>query len=142
MKKTEPMTIDYIDSIISAEIPPESSPILRQLVVEKMIHGPHTAASACIDPVTKSCTKNFPKAGNPGGTYTDERGYVIYRRRGLHTAETYKNFKKVTVTDNDVIPYCPQLLRRFQAHINVEVAATVHVIKYLFKYLTKVILSF
>lgn len=132
LKKTEPMTLEYIDSVVSAEIPPETSPALRQLVIERMIHGPHDGASPCLDPETKGCTKNFPKATNPA-TYTDERGYVIYKRRGLYPGTTKKHGKTVVVTDNDVVPHNRQLVLYFGAHINVEVAATVQVIKYLFK---------
>jgi hypothetical protein len=36
-----------------------------------------------------------------------------------------------------VVPYCLELLRKFECHLNFEVANTSHIFQYLFKYLHK-----
>jgi hypothetical protein len=54
---------------------------------------------------------------------------VVQLRGGQRTEVTFDN--------RFVVPYCPQLLREFRAHLNVEVCATVKAIKYVVKYLMK-----
>lgn len=58
----------------------------------------------------------------------------MYRRRD----SGIKINKKGTELDNrHVVPYCMKLLKKFQAHINVEWCNKSEVLKYLFKYVTK-----
>ena len=67
----------------------------------------------------RRCKRGYPKDVNPVTTI-DEHGYPIYRRR--------------SVADLDVIPHNPRLCLMFDCHINVELAHTVHLIKYLHNY--------
>ena len=70
-----------IDELISAEIPPVTSPFLRELVLKHMVHDPCNAnpQARCMREGTFS--KNFPKqfrseTASVGGDY-----YVSYRRQ-------------------------------------------------------------
>ncbi|CAG8839530.1 3977_t:CDS:1, partial [Cetraspora pellucida] len=56
-------------------------------------------------------------------TYIDERGYMQYRCR--------------THDDAWVVPYNPILIMKLECHINFEIASTVHLFMYLYKYLFK-----
>jgi len=69
-----------------------------------------------------SCQYKYPQKINPTTTI-DDRGYVHYKRS--------------TVDDTNVVPYNPHLLLLAESHINVEIASTVNLIMYLYKYLFK-----
>jgi hypothetical protein len=60
-----------------------------------------------------------------------EDGYPRYRRRDNGITASVG---KYDVDNQWVVPYNPYLLMKYNAHINVEVCATVKSIKYLFKY--------
>nr|GFB36397.1 hypothetical protein [Tanacetum cinerariifolium] len=77
------------------------------------------------------CTKKFPRQFNETTIYS---GYALYKR--INDG----NIIKKSGTDlhkGYVVPYNPGLLRRYQAHINVEWCNQVGSIKYLFKYINK-----
>ncbi|XP_071694488.1 uncharacterized protein [Rutidosis leptorrhynchoides] len=75
----------------------------------------------------------FPKPFS-GVTKTDQDGYPIYRRR--NDGRTVR--KQGHDLDNScVIPYNPQLLKMYQAHLNVERCNQIGSIRYLFKYINK-----
>ncbi len=117
---------------------------LRELVLDHMVHGPCGADNPyapCMDHSADSqpkCTKDYPKPLCED-THIDERGYVHYRRpegpsatkRNKRTNELY------TVTNCDVVPYNPALLLLMECHCNIEIASSVNIIKYLYKYLHK-----
>ncbi|XP_071715126.1 uncharacterized protein [Rutidosis leptorrhynchoides] len=118
-----------IDEYISAEIPDkDEDPELYQLVSELMIHGPcgeKNPKQVCTND-DKKCTKNFPKPF-ANETSVDTDGYPIYRRRD--------NGRKVTKQGHDldngyVVPYNAKLLKKYQAHINVEWCNQVGAIRY------------
>ncbi|GJR79669.1 uncharacterized protein Tco_0150454 [Tanacetum coccineum] len=124
-----------IDRCISAKIPnKDEDPELYQLVKEFMMHGPcgpeHRSCPCMVD---NKCSKKFPKKFNEE-TFIDESGYAIYSR-----SENGKTIKKqgVDLDNRFVVPYNPTLLRRYQAHINVEWCNQFGSIKYLFKYINK-----
>ncbi|KAI5708509.1 hypothetical protein M8J77_024181 [Diaphorina citri] len=131
-----------IDSVIWAVIPsPDvAGGRLRKLVLQHMIHGPcgtdYRTDFLCWDSQKGYCTKFFPKPASPT-THVDERGFVQYRRdygnKGLVSARN----RNIEVHDGWVVPYNPALLLKYEAHINLELASTRRVIKYLFKYLMK-----
>ena len=126
----------FIDSIICAEIPDKSSdPLGYSLVDEFMMHGPCGQLNQnCPCMQNNKCSKFFPK-GNEVNTIVGEDGFVQYMRRPDtgHFVERYG----VKLDNKWVVPYNMTLLKRFRAHINIEWCNKTHLIKYLFKYITK-----
>nr|KAJ0217457.1 hypothetical protein LSAT_V11C300151780 [Lactuca sativa] len=128
-------TVEYIDPIISAEIPNiNEDPELYSLVSEFMIHGPCGAENMnCPCMVDKQCSKKFPKQ-LCGHSSVDVNGYPLYMRRN----NGYFVEKSGVKLDNrNVVPYNKYLLKRYQAHINVEWCNQGSSINYLFKYINK-----
>ncbi|KAM0868724.1 hypothetical protein ACQ4PT_041140 [Festuca glaucescens] len=128
-------TLALIDSFISAEIPdPVEDPLGYALVAEFMMHGPCGEDSPkCPCMKDGLCSKKFPKPFQDE-TSIDESGFPDYRRRD-NGCFVMKN--KVRLDNRHVVPYNMALLKIFQAHLNVEWCNKTHVIKYLYKYVTK-----
>ena len=128
-------TPDDINKIISAEIPTEEDDRqLYHLVKTHMIHGPcglANANSTCMK--NGKCSKYFPKKYQTE-TIVDQDGYPVYRRR--ETGNTVLK-KHVQLDNRYVVPYNPYLLKKFQAHINMEWCNQSTSVKYLFKYINK-----
>jgi hypothetical protein len=130
-----PRTPEDIDKVINAEIPPESDPT-RELILKHLIHGP-CALNRCLDQNTKKCSKNFPKPAEMI-TREDKRGYWHYRRRMKEKVELKKSSGRSRFIDDQwVVEHNKELLLIYNCHINVQIASTVHIIKYLFKYIYK-----
>lgn len=133
---------DRVDEIISAELPQrEIDPILFDLVVKHMIHGPCGSlnpSSPCMDPQSHKCTKRYPRPFL-SDTITGIDGYPLYRRLSLQSCGvSFQPEGKDFVLDNSwVVPYNSTLLRMFGAHINVELCNSVKSIKYILKYIHK-----
>ncbi|XP_071704431.1 uncharacterized protein [Rutidosis leptorrhynchoides] len=125
-----------VDQYICAEILNEiKEPELYQLVSDLMIHGPcgeKNPSCHCTDS-DKKCTKSFPKPFSDV-TKTDEDGYPIYRRRDDGRTVTKQGHE---LDNRSVVAYNPYLLKRYQAHLNVEWCNQVASISYLFKYINK-----
>ncbi|RZC28974.1 hypothetical protein D0Y65_000806 [Glycine soja] len=124
-----------IDEIISAEIPShEDDPELYRLVENHMIHGPCRILqpnSPCMK--EGKCSHFYPKQFQPQ-TLLDSNGYPVYRRRN----NGHSISKNGVIIDNRyVVPYNPKLLKKYQAHINIEWCNQSTSIKYLFKYINK-----
>ncbi|KAH1210736.1 ATP-dependent DNA helicase PIF6 [Glycine max] len=99
-----------------------------------MVHGPcgiSRAESPCMK--EDKCSRFYPKMFQPY-TVLDADGYPDYRRRNNgHTIE-----KNGVIIDNRyIVPYNPKLLKKYQAHIDVEWYNQNTSIKYLFKYINK-----
>jgi hypothetical protein len=80
------------------------------------------------------CSKNFPKEFQEQ-TVDAGDGYPLYARPD--NVITFITRAGVTVDNRLVVPYNRWLLFKFQAHINVEVCASVQAVKYLYKYFYK-----
>ena len=124
-------TPERIDQFLSTEFPDEDAdPVLHGLVKTHMVHGPCGIAhySPCLND-KKECSKGFPK---PFQEETEISGhsYVKTRRRNTGTTVSVRN---VPVDNRSVVSYSPQLLRRYQAHINVECTTGFSAIKYIYK---------
>jgi len=87
-------------------------------IVEKFMTHKNckTKRRLCYREGRKQCKKHYPKPSQDHTTF-DSRGYPLYHR---------------SESDSDIVPYNPRLLLTFNAHINLEVSATVNVISYLF----------
>ncbi|GBM29244.1 hypothetical protein AVEN_1423-1 [Araneus ventricosus] len=127
-------TKDDIDKFVSAELPDPCTDLrLFQIVTKCMVHGPCGTIninSPCMR--DGQCCKSFPKQFKDD---TDENvnGYPIYRRRATEPVQV----GKYSIYNRWVVPYNPWLLNKFNAHINVEVCASVKSVKYLYKYVYK-----
>ena len=99
-----------------------------------MMHGPCGALDPkCPCMKDGKCSKRFPKSFQPATTF-DADGFPIYRRRDTGV----KARKSGVDLDNRwVVPHNLQILKKFQAHINVEACNQSYLIKYLFKYCNK-----
>jgi len=85
--------------------------------------------------VDERCKKRYPRAYCEATTQGED-GYAVYRRR--NDGRTFQKSPGGFVYDNRwVVPHNPNLTRKFNAHINVEVSAGIQSVKYLFKYIYK-----
>ncbi|KAJ0254528.1 Helitron helicase-like domain-containing protein, partial [Hirschfeldia incana] len=127
---------EEIDAIISAELPDrDADPEAYELVTKHMIHGPcgeFNPRSPCMD--KNVCTKKYPRPYNDTTTI-DKSGYVLYRRRRNECAAAAKDGR--ILSNNFVVPHNVDLLKKYNAHINVEWCNRTSAVKYLFKYITK-----
>lgn len=124
-----------IDSFISAEIPDSSvDPLGYALVTEFMTHGPCGVLNEKCPCMKKGkCSKNYPK-NHQEETIIDSNGFPIYKRSD-NNRYVIKNGCRL---DNRwIVPYNMSILKKFQAHINVEWCNKTKILKYLFKYVTK-----
>ncbi|XP_013614355.1 PREDICTED: uncharacterized protein LOC106320522 [Brassica oleracea var. oleracea] len=125
-----------IDEYISAELPDKDVDKEGfELVERHMIHGPcgrMRPTSPCMD--KEDCTKNYPKPLSDH-TRIDKSGFVVYRRRADTNALVVKG--NIQLNNQFVVPHNLSLLKKYQAHINVEWCCRSSAIKYLFKYITK-----
>ena len=78
------------------------------------------------------CTKDFPKKFQEV-TVLESNGYPLYKRPD-NGRVVMKN--GVPLDNRFVVPYCPYLSLKYNAHINVEACTSVKSIKYIFKYVT------
>lgn len=79
------------------------------------------------------CSKNYPKDFQHE-TSLDANGFALYRRRNNGRFVIKSNIK---LDNRWIVPYNLPLLKRYQAHINIEWCNKSIFIKYLFKYVTK-----
>ena len=124
-----------INKHISAEIPdPKLDPLGYVLVAEHMIHGPCGKQNPkCPCMKNNKCSKHFPKTYQDDTSVTST-GFATYKR-GQATLFVIKG--GCHMDNRWVVPYNMLLLKKYQAHINVEWCNKTTFIKYLFKYVTK-----
>ncbi|XP_076888555.1 uncharacterized protein LOC143539012 [Bidens hawaiensis] len=127
--------VEHVDPYISAEIPDKNEdPELYNLVSELMMHGPcahYNKPCSCV--IDNKCSKKFPK-NFQDETSVDTDGFPLYRRRDNGAFVQKSDIK---LDNRSVVPYNIKLLKRYQAHINVEWCNQGSSIKYLFKYINK-----
>ncbi|KAF1870858.1 hypothetical protein Lal_00030168 [Lupinus albus] len=105
-----------IDRIISGEIPNHNDdPELYNFVKSHMIHGPCGTCN-----MSSPCMK--------------DDGYPVYMRRDNGNIVEKKG---IPIDNRYVVPYNPQLLIKYQAHINMEWCNQSTSVNYLFKYINK-----
>jgi len=128
-------TPTLIDSFVTTEIPdPAIDPLAYALVAEHMVHGPcGRQHPTCPCMKNNRCSKFFPKS-HQDETSVDADGFAMYRRR---KNDLYIDKGGQRLDNTWVVPYNPHLLKKYQAHINVEWCNKTIFVKYLFKYVTK-----
>ena len=135
VEDTSNPTPALVDRFISAEIPdPNEDPLGYALVAEHMIHGPcgsYNPNAPCMK--NGKCSKGYPK-NFQNETIIDPNGFATYKRPD-NCRFVQKGPHKLS--NQWVVPYNMYLLKKFQAHINVEWCNKGIFIKYLFKYVTK-----
>ncbi|RID62520.1 hypothetical protein BRARA_E01587 [Brassica rapa] len=136
MAGRENVCSDEVDKFVSAELPDRIiDPEGYKLVEQHMMHGPcglDKPNNSCME--NGICTKKYPRPFCLSSCL-DDKGYIIYKRRDLLSSYVMKGDIKL---DNQyVVPHNLDLLKQFQAHINVEFCNKTSAIKYLFKYITK-----
>ena len=129
------VTVDDIDSLISAQIPnPEQKPELYKMISKYMLHGPCGSAfpnSPCME--NGVCSKGYPKEFQEQ-TVLPDGGYPLYARPDNGRIIEKNGFK----FDNRwVVPHNEFLLVKFDCHINVEFIGSFLTIKYIYKYVHK-----
>lgn len=129
------ITPEDVDSIISTKWPdPVTQPKLFETISRCMVHGPCGSLNPnapCME--NGKCTKFFPKSFNDRTSMEDD-GYPDY-----HRPDDGRVFRVgCHMVDNRwIVPYNPYLSAKYDCHINVECAASVRSIKYIFKYIHK-----
>lgn len=116
--------LEYVDSIVSAELPLEQDDSqLRALILKFNMHplnhldNPNSRCNR-----GGRCVWNFPLPLNQS-TSLNQHGRLEYRRRKEE--------------DRWVVSYMPCLTRLLECHVNVDICFTVNVFMYLYKYLFK-----
>jgi hypothetical protein len=124
-----------VDDFICAEIPDvNTDPLGYALVDEFMMHGPCGSDNRrCPCMKDNKCSKNFPKQFQDE-TIVDAFGFTIYKRRDDGRCVIKNGIK---LGNRNVVPCNMKLLKKYNAHINVEWCNKSNMIKYLFKYVTK-----
>ncbi|XP_076929151.1 uncharacterized protein LOC143593389 [Bidens hawaiensis] len=130
-------TPDQYDIFVCAEIPdPQTHPVLHNLVVAHMMHGPcgHLKpTSHCMEGEKKKCQSRYPKQFNENTT-KGEDAYPLYRKRNTRMQVQVRNS---TLDNRWVVPYNPKLLMMFNSHMTVEICSSIKSVKYLYKYVYK-----
>ena len=137
---------DEIEKYTVAEIPNRILDLeLWTQVTQKMIHNPcgsFNPESPCCKYNNGTCKHRYPKPYSSQSYFSEEDGSPIYRRRSpeeggqTHSTTFVVNNHDVEyeLSNKDVVPYNPWLLRMFDCHINVEICSSLKVIKYLLWY--------
>ncbi|XP_058796825.1 uncharacterized protein LOC131667435 [Phymastichus coffea] len=124
-------TPEIVNKFISAELPDkERDPLLYDIVVKNMTHAP--CGDWCM--INNKCSNKFPK-NFQNETIMDENGYPHYQRK--NDGVTYELPNGHVIDNRWVVPYCRDLLKMFNCHINVEIVSSVRAVKYLYKYIYK-----
>ena len=135
----KPTTPAAIDQIVCAEFPDPNDPgqsSLFNTIQNSMVHGPcgpRNPTAPCME--NGVCCKGFwpAKHFRPETSVLDS-AYPLYRRRD----DGRVIMKGLYEMDNrDIVPYNPSLCQKYDAHINVEIVASIKAVKYLFKYTFK-----
>uniref|UniRef100_A0A7I4XXQ7 ATP-dependent DNA helicase n=1 Tax=Haemonchus contortus TaxID=6289 RepID=A0A7I4XXQ7_HAECO len=124
-----------VDAVVQAVIPdPVAESRLHAIVTACMMHRPcglDNPNSPCM--VNGQCSKKFPKSFREA-TNIEVDGYPEYRRPNDGRTIQYGS---ATLDNRSVVPYNKYLALRYNAHLNVEICAMIHAVKYMYKYVYK-----
>jgi DNA replication protein DnaC len=114
------------DNFIRADVPdPHSEPELYELVMQHQIHTckAHLCGSSNATPQSHPCKKGFPQP--------------LAQRTHCVPGELRYRYRRSRPQDQFVVPYNPQLLLIWRAHLNCQYVTTAGLSKYVTKYVTK-----
>ncbi|XP_031090920.1 uncharacterized protein LOC115995912 [Ipomoea triloba] len=139
--KCHAMSPSFVDNFVSAEIPDKHlQPALYDLVKKHMVHGPCGFLNPNCPCMTQrkcksapTCKSKYPKLFSDATEFADD-SYPIYKRRNTPFLVHVKGFN---LDNRWIVPYNPQLLHKFDCHINVKVCASIKSVKYIYKYIYK-----
>lgn len=145
-ERARPTTVEQVDNMVCATLPDkDAEPELWTTVVNCMLHAPcgererrrGEGPRPCMREVNGRlrCRFNYPKDFNDGTTF-DENGWVKYGRPDDGRSH-FDPRSEYHYTNRDVVPYNRWLSKKYDAHINVEIASVRESVKYLFKYIHK-----
>nr|CDJ90351.1 Protein Y46B2A.2 [Haemonchus contortus] len=124
-----------VDAVVQAVIPdPVTESRLHGIVTACMMHRPcgvDNPNSPCM--VDGQCSKKFPKPFRET-TNMEIDGYPEYKRPNDGRTVQYGS---TTLDNRSVVPYNRYLALRYNAHLNVEICAMIHAVKYMYKYVYK-----
>ncbi|POS82353.1 hypothetical protein EPUL_004411, partial [Erysiphe pulchra] len=128
-----PRTSEQVDELVRAQIFTDD-PELAEIFKKQLTHdhcGPGFPNAPCyrVGKRSKGYLKPFCET-----TILADNSYPVYAR--LNSGITWGN-DQFTFDNRWAVPYNPYLIKKYGAHINVEVAKGVHAIKYLAKYVYK-----
>jgi hypothetical protein len=134
-KNEKEITPEIIDRWISAEIPnPREDSLGYILISEHMIHGPCGDKNKNCPCMKKGkCSKYYPKEFQNETKFTDD-DFTHYKRRDT---QIYIRRDNHNLDNRWVVPHNLLLLKKYQAHINVEYVNKSRLLKYLCKYVNK-----
>uniref|UniRef100_A0A0A9BWL2 Helitron helicase-like domain-containing protein n=1 Tax=Arundo donax TaxID=35708 RepID=A0A0A9BWL2_ARUDO len=99
-----------------------------------MIHGPCGDKNMNCSCMKKGkCSKYYPKNFQEETTFY-ENGFTLYRR---HNTSVYVRRGEHNLDNKWVVPHNLYLIKKYQAHINVEYCNKSKILKYLCKYINK-----
>ena len=120
--------------MISARIPEAADDAV--IVHSFMMHPPHSSAVINnIPPSPEHPLKYCEKWKN--GARVCQFGYPKSLQEQMSFDPLHRVLYQRGQGDSFVVPHCLPLLRKFQSHINMEVAGTGQLFQYLFKYIHK-----
>ncbi|WVZ69849.1 hypothetical protein U9M48_018572 [Paspalum notatum var. saurae] len=128
-------TPDDYDKFIPTELPdPEKYPVLHRLVCSHMMHGPcGKMRPDCPCMVNGECRFRYPRQFCQA-TQQGKDSYPVYRRRDDGQVVTVRGKE---LDNRWVVPCNPELLMRYNCHINVKICYSIKSCKYLYKYIHK-----
>lgn len=135
---------EAVDNVISAEIAPVSDTVLRDEVLQHMIHNPcgeHNPSSVYMG--EWGC-KKVPAQFVLSANHSENENYISYMRPrpkdgGEQANLPFRGNPNQVVDNSLVVPYNSVLLMMILCHLNVELCVSrVGGIKYLFNYICKV----
>lgn len=124
-----------VGTVVFTHIPDQNKDlILHDMVIMHIIYRQCNINSnaVCLHLYTKICTKGFPKPFQEKTEWLPDIGYPLYKRSEIPSQED-----DICINNRWVVFYNLYLLKKFNAHINMEICSSIKAITYLYKYMCK-----
>jgi ATP-dependent DNA helicase PIF1 len=127
-------SVEDVDSVVQAFVPNKvDDEKLHELVLQHMVHNRCTGnpRDVCYSKEKNCCSKAFPKDFREETCFAPDGSYPFYRR------PTGPPLPDTDIDNRWVVPYNPYLLKKYGAHINIEICGSIKSVFYLYKYVYK-----